>query len=78
MTDTPCIHIDPVSGDGWRVSIVPAPQDEEEQSRWSFESHRKARSFALGLRLTKGWPIVDEHEWLSSSAPKLQPKKADF
>lgn len=56
MTDRPTIYIRQ-DGDAFAVTVEPAQPDQD----WSrtYSTHREARGWAGGIRLNRGWKLVD-------------------
>lgn len=45
------------AGDRYSVTVDPVPAGESFAA--GFDTHKAARGFAGGVRMTRGWPIVD-------------------
>lgn len=63
MANAPTIFIAPEAfGLGFDVTVRPVPTGDTLDRE--FPTYRAARGYAGGLRLVKGWPVVDHLEGL--------------
>ena len=46
---------------GYRVQVIPPVEGEDLDA--DFPLYRKARGWAGGLRLSRGWRLIDQTEW---------------